>query len=253
MVENLSDIVSIVMAAYNSESYIKETMDSVLAQTYKNFELIVVDDCSTDATYEILQKYAAMDTRVHLMRNKQNQGCAASRNRAIDASGGSYIAFVDSDDLWEPQKLQRQIEFMQEQGADLVYTNYRMLDGEGHLIKHRMVKPKATLEDLLEENYINFSSPLFTQKSLGHLRFDTQWYHEDYVFLLEYMKQKPVCLCLAEELVSYRVHPGSRSYNKLNAARHRWKIIRHYLKYSFIDSLCYFGRYAVNGLKKYKR
>ena len=251
MVVKPSGLVSVIMAAYNAEPYIRETMSSVLEQTYKNWELIVVDDCSSDATYRILQEYAGTDTRVRLMRNERNQGCAASRNRAIDASRGFYIAFLDSDDLWEPQKLQRQLEFMQFQGADLVYTNYRMIDGGGHFIKHRTLKSKATLEDLLEENYINFSSPLFTRKSLEDLRFDSKWYHEDYVFLLEYMKAKPLCLCLEEELVSYRVHPGSRSYNKLNAAWHRWKIIRNYLKYSFVDSLKYFGRYAVNGLRKY--
>lgn len=253
MVVQSRDVLSVIMAAYNAEFYIQETMSSVLAQTYKNFEFIIVDDCSLDATYELLQAYAAKDKRVRLIRNERNQGCAASRNKALDASHGAYIAFVDSDDLWEPQKLQKQMEFMQDHGADLVYTNYRMIDGDGHFIKHRTVKPQATLEDLLEENYINFSSPLFTRESLGHLRFDTKWYHEDYVFLLEYMKAKPLCLCLPEELVSYRVHPGSRSYNKLNAAWHRWKIIRYYLKYSFTDSLKYFGRYAVNGLRKYKR
>ncbi len=252
MEKQLPKVVSVIMAAYNSERYIKNAVSSVLAQTYADLELLIVDDCSTDATYAILQEYAAKDSRVQLLRNEHNQGCAASRNRALTACRGAFVAFIDSDDVWQPQKLEHQLQFLQTQRADLVYTNYRMIDADGAFLKHRSVKKKACLEDLLDENYINFSSPLFTRQSLGALRFDSSWYHEDYVFLLQYMLQRPVCLCLDEELVSYRVHPGSRSYNKLNAAWHRWKIIRHYLKYSHVDSLHYFIRYAVNGLKKYK-
>lgn len=252
MEKRLQNKVSVIMAAYNSERYIREAVNSVLAQTYADLELLVVDDCSTDGTYDILQECAAKDARLQLLRNKCNQGCAPSRNRALAACSGSFVAFIDSDDVWQPQKLEQQLQFLQERGADLVYTNYRMIDDDGNLLKHRSVKRTACLEDLLDENYINFSSPLFTRQSIGDLHFDSSWYHEDYVFLLQYMLQRPVCLCLEQELVSYRVHPGSRSYNKLNAAWHRWKIIRHYLKYSYIDSLQYFIRYAVNGLRKYK-
>ncbi len=252
MEKQLQNMVSVIMAAYNSERYIREAVSSVLAQTYAALELLVVDDCSTDGTYDILQECAAKDARVQLLRNECNRGCASSRNRALAACSGSFVAFIDSDDVWQPQKLEQQLRFLQERGADLVYTNYRMIDDDGNLLKHRSVKRTACLEDLLDENYINFSSPLFTRQSIGNLHFDSSWYHEDYVFLLQYMLQRPVCLCLEQELVSYRVHPGSRSYNKLNAAWHRWKIIRHYLKYSHIDSLQYFIRYAVNGLRKYK-
>ena len=114
----MSPLISIITPNYNCARFIAQTIESVLAQTHTDWEMLIVDDCSTDGSYEIALEYAARDPRIKVMRNERNSGAAVSRNRALDAAQGEYIAFLDSDDLWEPCKLERQIAFMSQHVCD---------------------------------------------------------------------------------------------------------------------------------------
>lgn len=123
----MNKLVSIIMPSYNTGRFISETIDSVLAQTYENWELIIVDDCSTDNTDEVVQKYLS-DHRVKYLKNEKNSGAAASRNRALREAEGKWIAFLDSDDLWSPNKLDKQLAFMKDRNCCFSYTNYIEID-----------------------------------------------------------------------------------------------------------------------------
>lgn len=244
-------LVSVIMPAYNAERYIKESIASVLNQTYQNFELIIVNDCSADKTLEIVESIVEKDKRVVLLNNTTNLGCADSRNRALQVAKGKYIAFCDSDDIWEKEKIQKQLNHIRIQNVDMVFTAYEMIDGESKFIKRRNIKEKVTMDSLLRENSIIFSTTLFKNKGKDNIRFNRHWFHEDYVFLLECL-QNGLMFCGADEcLVKYRVHNQGRSFNKIGAAKHRWNIYREFLKLNFWESIYYFFQYIVNGLKKY--
>jgi teichuronic acid biosynthesis glycosyltransferase TuaG len=123
-------LISIITPCYNSEQFLKETIESVLAQTYKNWEMIIVDDCSTDEGYNMALKYAAGDSRIKVCQMEQNSGAALARNKAIRLSQGEYLAFLDSDDVWLPEKLEKQLRFMQENDSDFSFTEYEHIDEE---------------------------------------------------------------------------------------------------------------------------
>ncbi|GHU75177.1 hypothetical protein FACS189461_0930 [Spirochaetia bacterium] len=129
-------LVSIITPNYNCSRFIGKTIESVLAQTYQNWEMIIVDDCSTDGSYEIALDYARKDSRIKVYRTEHNSGAALCRNKAIELSQGQYLAFLDSDDLWLPEKLEKQLKFMQENDCDFSFTEYELIDEEGRQIEY---------------------------------------------------------------------------------------------------------------------
>lgn len=179
------ELCSMIMPVYNSEKYIAEAIESVIKQTYKNWEIIVVNDASTDDTEKIIKSYQEKDKRIKLISLPKNQGAANARNTAIQNAKGKYIAFLDADDYWEKEKLQEQIQILQNSNADISYTAYLMIDETGRKIKKRSVKKLLNLKDLLKENSIIFSSVVCKKESIKNKQFKSEWYHEDYVFLLD--------------------------------------------------------------------
>ena len=137
----MSDLVSIISPSYNCEKFIGKTIDSVLAQTYENWELIIVDDCSTDNTDAVVAKYN--DKRIKYLKNEKNSGAAVSRNKALREAKGRWIAFLDSDDLWLPKKLEKQIHFMESNGYHFSYTNYEEIDEDGNKLDVKVTGPKV--------------------------------------------------------------------------------------------------------------
>ena len=244
-------LVSVIMPAYNAEQYIEESMVSVLNQTLKKIELIIVNDCSTDNTFDIIESISRKDNRVVVINNAINLGCADSRNKALLDVRGKYVAFCDSDDVWESEKLKKQLNHIKNTNADMVFAAYKMIDSRGVFIKSRKVKQELTLDDLLKENSVIFSTTLFKAEAISGIWFDSSWLHEDYVFLLECLKKNLRFVGIDEQLVRYRVHNKGRSFNKINAAKHRWKIYRDFLDLSVWKNFYYFVQYAINGLRKY--
>lgn len=242
---------SVIMPVYNSEKYIAHAIESVLAQTYTNIELIIIDDYSADNTKNIISRYADKDARIKLLCNPQNIGCAASRNKGLDFCNGEYIAFIDSDDIWLPTKLEKQISFMDLNNLNMSYTAYDIINSDGLVKKHRYMKEKLVLADLLKENSVIFSTTVFKAFSVKGIGFQGQWVHEDYVFLLDYLKKYSFISGLNESLVKYRVHSKGRSFNKVKAAKFRWKIYREYLNFNLFRASIYFIVYAVKGFIKY--
>ena len=251
MDKDKSALVSVIMPTYNSEQYLEKSINAVLIQTYKDLELIIINDCSSDNTVELVETLAVKDNRIKLINNKVNLGCANSRNIGLQKAKGSYIAFCDSDDIWHNKKIDIQLDCIEKFGADIVFTDYEMVDAKGESIKYRQVNPKVNLDSLLKENFIIFSTTFYKKNSINDILFKSEWFHEDYIFLLECLQRNKVFVGINESLVKYRVHENGRSYNKLKSAQYRWKIYRNFLKLGLIKSLYYFINYIFYGVTKY--
>jgi len=220
-----ADLVSVVMPAWNAEATIVASIESVLAQTHAQVELVVVDDGSRDDTAALVAKIAARDARVKLLR-QANAGVAAARNAGIDAARGGVIAFLDSDDRWHPRKLECQLARMRASGARVSYTTYRRVDEDGRELS--VVRPPARIDHaaLLRSNHIGNLTGLY-ERSLGEVRF-RRIGHEDYVFWLELVRRagEAVRADEGEPLADYLVRSDSVSANKWRAARWQWRIYR---------------------------
>ena len=245
--------ISIILPVYNSERYLKRTIASIQQQTFIDYEVIAIDDGSTDGSLELLQDWSQNDARVQVLVNAQNTGVAEVRNKGIAQAQGKYICFIDSDDTWHSDKLERQLAFMKQSNADFSCTAYAMVDDEGKFIKNRMLdKQVIILEDLLKENYICCSTVMLKAKIAKQCRMNNGYAHEDYVYWLDLLQSGAKGMALNQVLTRYRLAQAGRSANKGKAAQGRWQIYRQYLNYGIVKSARYFVQYAVNGIKKYR-
>lgn len=245
--------VSIVMPAYNAETYIGESIESVLAQTYLDWELLVVDDCSTDSTVGIVEGYARNDERIKLLRAEQNGGPARARNRAIDAASGRFISFLDADDLWHPKKLARQLAWMAERKVALCYHDYRHLSADGSLVG-RPVKGPDRLDWHIHHcrrgvgclsivvDRAHCPDPRFPE-DLGPL------IAEDFVAWSRVLRQGVVGYRCPEDLGLYRILPRSRSSRKLGAAQSIWRIYRDVEQISLVRAGWWWLRYVADATR----
>jgi teichuronic acid biosynthesis glycosyltransferase TuaG len=244
--------VSVIMPAYNCEKYIEAAIRSVMVQTFRDWELIVLDDGSHDSTREIIERLAKEDCRIRPMPNEKNMGVARTRNRGIDNSRGDYVALLDSDDIWHSDKLGMQIEKMRASCADISYCSYAIIDSEGVRVKKDYTVPETTdFKALLKENYIGCSTVVLSRKVLEERRFLTDYYHEDYVLWLDLLREGVKAVGCTETLAEWRLIRNSRSFDKRRSAAHRWDIYRNHLHFSRAHSLWLLAAYAVNGVKKY--
>lgn len=250
----MSPVVSVVMPAYNSEKYIARSVKSVLEQTFRNFELIIVDDCSTDKTYETIKELLKTDGRIRCCRLKKNSGVAVARNFGMSLSRGEWIALVDSDDLWAPEKLEKQLETARKEKADLVYCSYSITDENGEKLCEDFIVPKETdYEKFLVKSVISCSTALINKKLCQKYSFSTELYHEDYAFWLDILKDGNKAVGNVDVEAQYCIRGGSRSSGKIKCAYHRWKIYRNHQKLSFFKSFGLMWGYATEGFKKYKK
>ena len=212
----MNRLVSIVMPSYNTGKYIKESIESVLAQTYDNWELIIVDDCSTDNSDEIIKLFL-YDSRIRYFKNEVNSGAAVSRNKALREAKGKWIAFLDSDDLWHPQKLEKQIAFMEENGYKFTYTDYR-IHFNGKWLPYVCTGPDVVnLKKLNDYCYFSTITVMYDREYIGLIQIVPLKKHNDYAMWLKVCK-KADCYLLDETLAKYRKRSGSISnhgYTKL--------------------------------------
>lgn len=251
--EQAEPLVSVIMPAYNAEKYIEEAICSVLSQTYTNWELLILDDCSPDRTVEIAEKFEKMDTRVRLLRNPKNIGVARTRNRGLDLARGEWIALLDSDDVWHSEKLQKQITVAANCGADIVYCSYAMMDENGGHLSNFIVPETTSYDEMLKESVLSCSTVLIRRTILAHHRFSVRYSHEDLVFWLELLRYGYKVVANREILAEYRIVKGSRSNDKLKSARNRWLVYRKVEKLSLQKSISVFIVYAFRGVAKYGR
>ena len=199
----MAGLVSIIMPSYNTESFIAESIQSVIAQSYKDWELIIVDDCSPDNTDDVVKPYLA-DARIRYLKNEKNSGTAVSRNRALREARGKWIAFLDSDDLWMPDKLRKQIRFMENNGYHFSYTNYAELDADGRRNGITVKGPKR----ITKTGFFNYCWPgcltvMYDSDLVGLIQIADIKKNNDYAMWLKVCK-KTVCYLLDEELALYR-------------------------------------------------
>lgn len=250
---NNSCLISVIMPAYQAQRYIESAIRSVMAQTVKDWELLVMIDGATDQTAQIAQALAAQDSRIRVICNETNLGAAGSRNRGMDLCRGSYVAFLDSDDLWQPEKLERQLERLQQTGAHFCYTSYAIIDEEGQKVREDYrVPPTRNFEEMLGENVIGCSTVLLCPEIARKYRFTTAFYHEDYALWSQLLRDGYRAVGCEETLSSWRYAAGSRSFQKGSAAKNRWRIYRHYLKLPLHRCIRAFCTYALAGLRKYR-
>lgn len=246
--------VSIILPVYNAEKSIRNTLDSALAQTLRDFELIVIDDCSTDRSMEIVGGYARQDPRIYVLQNSENHGVAYCRNWGIREAAGKYVAFLDSDDIWAEDKLERQVSLLERTGAQLTCASYDFIDEDGRsILRPHLVPEKIDFYSILRENIILVSTVCADAALLKEHPFQSKYYHEDLVLWLDLLRIPIRVVTDAAVVTHYRLIRGSRSHNKIHAAKQRWRIYREHLEMDLFRCCFYFVCYTLNGIKKYYR
>ena len=245
-------LVSVIMPAYNCEATIRMSIQSALRQTLDNLELIVVDDCSTDRTSDIIAELAITDLRLKHLTNPKNSGVASTRNRAIDASSGEFLAFLDSDDMWEPDKLEKQLTLMRETGCVLCYASYDYFGSNGRPVYRPYLVPETIdYNGLLKENVIGLSTVVLRRDTLGRLKFDEGIFHEDFALWLQLLREGVTAFGIPEVLSHNRI--GGRSQNKWVAMKNRWRVYRVCEGLPVWAACWYLLVYAMAGMRKYRR
>lgn len=246
-------LVTVIMPAYNAERFLEEAVRSVMNQTLTDWELLILEDCAKDDTLALAQKLAAEDERITVLPNAENMGVARTRNRGFELARGKYVALLDSDDVWHPDKLEKQIARMEETRADLSYTSYAIVDVEGNKCKADFLVPDAvTYKSQLTKNAIGCSTVMLRRELLQTYRFATDFFHEDYVLWIQLLRDGYRAAGCREILVDWRYVENSRSFNKAKAAQNRWRIYRDYLKMPLHERICAFAVYAVTSVIKYR-
>lgn len=242
--------VSVVMPAYNAMSSIERSIDSVLAQTHRDLELLVIDDGSSDGTAALIARYAKIDPRVRPLLQAGNIGVAAARNAGIAAASGRYIAFLDSDDWWHPRKLELSLAGMRKAGERVSYSGFRRVGEDGRVLSNVHPPAAVTHADMLRSNFIGNLTGLY-DRSLGDHAF-VRMGHEDYVFWLEMVRRagRAIRIDHDEPLAFYLVRKQSVSSNKLRAAQWQWRIYRDVEKMGVLRASGYMVLYAWNALAK---
>ena len=242
-------LVSVIMPAYNCEKYIAEAIQSVLQQS-EALELIIVEDASSDKTEDVIQSFLH-DARVIYIKNQINLGAAASRNKGIELARGKYIDFLDADDCWEPDKLQKQTALMEAKKAVLSSTGRIIVDEAGKPTgKTIEIKETVTYSELLKGNVLNTSGVMVLASVAKKYPMVKDCLHEDYIMWLSILKEYQIAYGLNEPLLRYRIMRGTKSANKLKSAKMTFGVYR-YMGIGRLKAVYYFLHYAFNGLKKW--
>ena len=244
--------VSVIMPVYNSEKFLEESADSVLSQQFDSLELLLIDDYSKDTSRDIIRKLAAKDQRVKPLFLQSNAGSAGARNAGIEQASGRFIAFLDSDDIWLPEKLEQQLQFMKEPGVAVSFTAYRKMDSSGKLMGIVQVPEKVNYHNLLKTNSIGMLTAVFDREMVGSRQLPEIRLQHDYALWLQILRDGHVARGLNQVLALHRIHGSSISRNKRNVARYQWQVYRELEGLGRIKSAWYFAHYAVYGLLKHR-
>ena len=251
----IKGLVSVIMPSWNTGRFIAESIQSVIAQTYTNWELLIVDDCSSDNTDEVIANFH--DKRIFYFKNEKNVGAALSRNRALREARGEWIAFLDSDDLWEPQKLEKQLAFMNQNGYVFSYHNYEKIDEEDRPLHIHVSGPDiVSKQDMYNYGYPGCLTFMYSAEALGLIQIKDIKKNNDYAILLKLCK-KADCYLLKENLAKYRIRKKSISHDKISK-----KLKSHYDLFHLCDEqpapvaiwyACWNMWYGLMKKKKYEK
>jgi glycosyltransferase involved in cell wall biosynthesis len=239
----MNELISIITPTFNSEKYLSTTIASILCQTYTNWELIVVDDCSTDNTSAIVKQFAAIDKRIQLFFLQSNSGTGVARNHALSKTKGKYITFLDSDDLWLPEKLEKQIRFMQQNKQFFTFCFYDCIDEEGIPLNKSVQSPKTlSYRQLFFCNYIGNLTGIYDAAYFGKIAIDKTRKRQDWMLWLTILKKIKVAKPVPESLAIYRVRKNSVSTSKTALLKHNYFVYRNFHRLNHAASLvCMIG------------
>ncbi len=244
-------LVSIVTPVYNAEKFISETIDSIQKQTYKNWELILVDDCSSDSSYDIISEYMKNDKRIRYIKLEKNSGAAVSRNTGIKNARGRFIAFVDSDDIWLPKKLEKQVKYMLEKNIGFTFTSYRYMKEDGIKTNKVAKAPKKiNYNGLLKNTIIGCSTVVLDRNIVGDFLMPLVKKGQDTATWLMILRNQKYAYGIEEVLVDYRLVGNSLSSNKIKALKRTWNTYRNVEKLNIFKSTYVFCFYVFNAIKK---
>lgn len=249
----MDDLVSIITPAYNCDRFIGETIESAQQQTYGDWEMIIVDDCSTDNTAEVVRQYAEKDQRIRYVALVQNSGAAVARTEAMRLARGKYMAFLDSDDLWSPTKLEKQLSFMRSNGFAITCTAYEHIDESGYpLGKVIRAIPRTSYNRLLLDCPVGNSTVMYNVEKLGKFRVPDIRKRNDDALWLQILKRERYIYGLDEVLAKYRIRGNSLSRNKVELIKYHWILYRQIEGLSILRSLFHIGVWCVLKLLRIK-
>jgi teichuronic acid biosynthesis glycosyltransferase TuaG len=244
----MDDLVSIIMPNYNGSRFIAIAINSVMSQTYSNWELIIVDDNSSDQSIDVIQPFIDSDSRIMLYQLHKNKGVSYVRNYAISKSKGRFISFLDSDDIWLPQKTEKQLSFMLLNNMSFTYLAYEKVDENGFVVCHVGIPRKVSYHDLLKTCYIGCLTVMLDTNYFEKIQIPLNTKREDYALWLDLLKKVDYAHGFDEILARYRIHTSQNSKNKLHMAEETWRLFRNLEKLSLFKSIYYFSNYSIRGV-----
>ena len=245
--ENKKTEVDIILPNYNSSEFIEKTIDSVIAQTHKNWNLIIVDDCSDEKTKKILNKYS-QNKNIQIVFLDKNKGAAFCRNNALELSKSEYVAFLDSDDLWVKDKLIKQINFMKKNNYSFSYTDYVTFGDKNREIK---TPKKINFSNFIKNTAIATSTMIVKRDKIKNIKFTNSKICEDYYFKCKLLKKVKYAYCLKKYLTKYRVRKNSLQSSNLKNIYWIYKINKDYNKLNFFSNVFSLINISINSLRKY--
>ena len=245
----MSELVSIITPTYNAEKFIAETLKSVQNQTYQNWEMILVDDASTDETVKIISDFVEKDSRIKLFKLEKNSGNGFARNIALEKAVGKYIAYLDADDLWFPNKLEKQIQFLKENNLHFTFSFYDCIDEEGNSLKRRVEAPlNLTYDELFFCNYVGNLTAIYDADYFGKIVIEATQKRQDWRLWLTILKQIQVTKPVPESLAFYRIRKDSISSSKFKLIKHNFGVYREFHGFNFVFSVLLMVRFLFTQL-----
>jgi len=249
----MNDLVSIITPTFNSEKYIQQTIQSVQNQTYQNWEMIIVDDCSSDDTVKIIDEIQKNEPRISLIKLDKNSGPAISRNTGIKTAKGKYMTFLDADDIWFEDFIQNSIHTIHKTGIYFVFSSYKRSDEQLNFVHSDFIVPeKVTYTDILKSNSISCLTAFIDVEMLGKKFMPEVYKRQDMGLWLKYLKEIPFAYGIKEPQAIYRIRENSLSRKKSDLIKYQWQFYRKVEKLSITSSIYYMVQWAVRGFFKYR-
>ncbi|WP_281231275.1 glycosyltransferase family 2 protein [Flavobacterium gelatinilyticum] len=245
----MNELVSIIVPAYNTKNFIRQTIESVQNQTYTNWEMILADDASTDQTVSIIEEFSQKDSRIKLFKLPQNRGNGFARNFALEKATGKYIAYLDADDLWFPEKLEKQIHFLKSNDLYFTFSFYDSIDEEGNNLNRRVESPNPlTYKQLFFCNYVGNLTAIYNADYFGKIILETSQKRQDWRIWLTILKKIKTAKPVPEPLAFYRIRKDSISSSKFKLIKHNFGVYREFHRYNFVFSVLLMIRFLYTQL-----
>lgn len=231
-------LVSIITPSFNSGKFIAKTIQSVQNQTYQNWELLIVDDCSTDKTVSIIQQFVTNDERIRFFQLPKNSGAGVARDLALSKAQGDYISFLDADDLWKPFKLERQLQFLKDTKQHFTFSFYDCIDEEGNALNRRVEVPvELTYRQLFFCNYVGNLTGIYEKNYFGKIAISSTRKRQDWMVWLTILKKIKKAKPVTESLALYRIRDNSLSASKVDLLKHNFAVYRSFHGFNYVSSL----------------